>query len=61
MILVQVVWLIFGEFVFFKMPETTTANSIWGHIEPYVLGDEYKDYIERMDLLITLNKVSEDE
>lgn len=33
------------------------ANSVVGHIEPYTLGDDYSDYIERMDSLLTLNAV----
>lgn len=33
------------------------ANSVVGHIEPYSLGDDYSDYMERMDSLITLNAV----
>lgn len=31
--------------------------NILGHIEPYVLGDDYADYMERMDSVIELNGI----
>lgn len=34
-------------------------TAIIGHIEAYVLGDDYNDYMERMDSLLTLNAVEE--
>lgn len=37
----------------------TQVGSIMGHIEAYILGDDFNDYIERMDLLIALNSVAE--
>lgn len=39
--------------------QTVTKNVV-GHIEPYVLGDEYTEYMERMDMLIALNEISDE-
>lgn len=33
------------------------AKAITGHIEAYVIGDDYNDYIERMDSLMGLNAI----
>lgn len=35
------------------------AKQIIGHIEAYVIGDDFNDYIERMDSLIELNAIAE--
>lgn len=35
------------------------AKAVIGHIEAYVYGDDFNDYIERMDSLIALNSVTE--
>lgn len=35
------------------------AKPVIGHIEAYVYGDDFNDYIERMDSLIALNTVAE--
>lgn len=35
------------------------AKQVIGHIEPFVIGDDCKDYIERMDSLIKLNSIAE--
>lgn len=34
------------------------AKQITGHIETYVIGDDFNDYIERMDALIGLNEIA---
>lgn len=37
-----------------------TSRKCIGHIEPYVLGEDYSDYMERMDMLISLNARAEE-
>lgn len=34
------------------------AKSIIGRIEAHVIGDDFNDYIERMDSLIKLNEIA---
>lgn len=36
-----------------------SVNPVIGHIEAYCAGDDYNDYMERMDSLIGLNNISE--
>lgn len=46
-----------GENVTDGSAQKAHGSNMLGHIEAYVLGEDYEEYIERMDSLIELNGI----